>query len=213
MNIVKTVAKQVIAAAGYEGCRLSAAERLEVPDDLPMNFREAQSYRAIGGLGELSIEEARLLSDLVRASDPTRPIVEIGTLFGYSTLVMTIAKAHQQRIISVDNYSWNPLGISPEAHFRTTTNRLRSATATENVTLLRMSASDFYRTYDGPAPSLFFCDADHSYEPTKADLTWARSVDTTVVCGDDYEPRFDGVVRAVDEMGGPSQLVGGLFVL
>lgn len=213
MNPLKSAAKRVVAAAGYEGCRLSEAEKREVPGDLRMNFREAQSYRAISGLGELAIEEARLLSDLVRASDPTRPIVEIGTLFGYSTLVMTIAKTREQPIISVDNYSWNPLGLSPEVHFRTTANRLRDATAHENVTLLRTSAADFYRTYDGPAPSLFFCDADHDYAPTKADLDWARAIGATVICGDDYEPRFDGVVRAVDELGGPKQLVGGLFVL
>ena len=212
-SAAKLAAKRVVAAAGYEGWRLSAAERHDLPSDLRMTFREAQTYRAISGAGELAIEEARLLSELVRASDPSRPIIEIGTLFGYSTLVMTIAKAHDQKIISVDNYSWNPLGLSPEVHYRTTSNRLRGAIAAENVTLLRTSAREFYRTYDGPAPSLFFCDADHSYEPTKADLTWAKSVDATVICGDDYEPQFDGVIRAVDELGGPRQLVGGLFVL
>jgi predicted O-methyltransferase YrrM len=213
MSVVKSAAKRVLAAASFESHRLSPAERLDLPGDVQMNFREAVSYRAIGGLGELSIAEARLLAELVRASDPSRPIVEIGTLFGHSTLVMTLAKAQEQQIISVDNYSWNPLGLSPEVHFRTTSNRLRDAIATENVTLLRVSSDEFYRTYDGPPPALFFCDADHAYEPTKTDLLWARSVDATVVCGDDYEPRFDGVVRAVDELGGPRQLVGGLFVL
>jgi hypothetical protein len=213
MSAVKSAAKRALAAAEMSSHRLSSAERGELPADVPMNFREAVCYRAIGGLGELSIAEARLLSELVRASDPTRPIIEIGTLFGYSTLVMTLAKAHEQQIISVDNYSWNPLGLSPEAHYRTTTNRLRDAVAGENVSLLRVSSDEFYRTYDGPAPALFFCDADHAYGPTKTDLLWAKSVGATVICGDDYEPRFDGVVRAVAELGGPSRLVGGLFVL
>ncbi len=213
MSRWKAAAKRAVGTIGDQLCRLSDGTPEDVPSDISLTFREAQAYRAISGAGELAIEEARLLSELVRSSDPTRPIIEIGTLFGYSTLVLTLAKEQEQRIISVDNYSWNPLGLSPEAHYRTTANRLRDAIATENVTLLRVSAADFYRTYDGPPPSLFFCDADHSYEPTKTDLMWARSVNATVICGDDYEPQFDGVIRAVDELGGPRQLVGGLFVL
>jgi hypothetical protein len=77
-----------------------------------------------------------------------------------------------------------------------------------------MDKDEFYRTYQGPPPAVFFCDADHSYEATKADMLWARSVGATVICGDDYDHPFQqGTAQAVDELGGPKRLAGGLFVL
>ena len=77
-----------------------------------------------------------------------------------------------------------------------------------------MDKDDFYRSYSGPAPALFFCDADHSYEATKADLLWAKSSGASIICGDDYNHPFQrGTAQAVDEMGGPRRLADGLFVI
>jgi len=127
---------------------------------------------------------------------------------------MTLFKSPEQHLLTVDNYSWNPLGIRSEAHFQITRNRLAEAVERQNVQLIRMDKDEFYRSYNGLAPALFFCDADHSYEATKADIEWARSVGATVICGDDYNhPYQDGVTRAIDELGGPRRLTGGLFVL
>ena len=199
---------------GYELCQLYPGEAADVPLHAQFTFRESQAYRALGNLGQLSIEEARLLSDLVRQSDPQRPIIEIGTLFGFSTTVMVLAKKREQRLITVDNFSWNPLGISSAAHFAITSNRLTEAVAHHNVEIRRLGKDEFYRSYDGPPPALFFCDADHSYEATKADIQWAKSIGATIICGDDYDdPREKGTARAVDELGGPRQLAGGLFVM
>jgi len=177
-------------------------------------YKEAQCFRALTSSGQISIAEARFLSELVRSSDPTRPIIEIGTLFGHSTIVMTLAKTLTQQLITVDNFSWNPLGLSPEAHFALVQDRLAELTSTQNVTVLRAEKDDFYRSYDGPPPALFFCDADHSYEATRADILWARSVGASIICGDDYLHAMQkGVRQIVDELGGPKQLVDGLFVL
>jgi len=212
--VLRRLAKSLLARRGYELCRLEPSERAEVPEHASLTFREAQWFRALGRLGELSLVEARALGEIVRASDPSRPILEIGTLFGFSTLVMTLAKDRSQRLVTVDDYSWNPLGLRPEAHYRLTRRRLAEAIAEQRVELVRMDKDAFYRSYDGPPPAVFFCDADHSYEATRADLLWARSVGATVICGDDYdEPVQRGTARAVDELGGPKQLAGGLFVL
>jgi hypothetical protein len=53
----------------------------------------------------------------------------------------------------------------------------------------------------------------HTYEETKVDIQWARSVRASIICGHDYSERFPGVIRAVDEFGGPSQLRGSLWAL
>jgi hypothetical protein len=91
---------------------------------------------------------------------------------------------------------------------------LRDAIETQNTKVLDMDTEAFYRGYAGPPPALFFCDANHAYEAVKADLGWARKVGADIICGDDYDPVLHkGVVRAVDELGGPRALVDGLFVI
>ncbi len=214
MALVKTMVKRILRSRGYELCQLYEDEKKEVPYHRSFNYKEAQCYRALSNPGQLSLVESRLLSEIVAGSDKDRPIIEIGTLFGYSTTVMTIAKAQSQRLLTVDNYSWNPLGLSPEAHYQTTRNRLAEATQHFSVEIIRMGKDEFYGSYDGPPPALFFCDADHSYAATKADLLWARSVSASIICGDDYDHPYQlGAKQAVDELGGPRRLAGGLFVL
>lgn len=212
--MIKNGIKQFLRSRGYELCKLYPSEAVEVPQDKGFSFREAQIYRALSNMGQISIDESRLLSEVVRDSDPTRPIIEIGTLFGHSTTVITLAKAQSQALLTVDNYSWNPLGLGPKAHFATTSNRLREAVAKHSVQIINIDKDEFYRTYSGPPPALFFCDADHSYEATKADILWAKSVGASVICGDDYDHAYQlGTKQAVDELGGPKRLVGGLFVM
>jgi predicted O-methyltransferase YrrM len=211
---MKKFVKSFLGSLGYEICRLYPSEIAELPVNTELTYREAQAYRALGNMGQLSMEEARLLSDLVRRCDPSRPIIEIGTLFGFSTIVMVLAKRQEQRLITVDNFSWNPLGISGNAHFAITSNRLSEAVAHHHVEIVRSDKAEFYKSYCGPPPALFFCDADHSYEATKTDIEWAQSVGSTIICGDDYDhPRDRGTARAVDKLGGPRELAGGLFVM
>ena len=167
----------------------------------------------IAGAGQLSQEEAQRLGQLVAESDPERPIVEIGTLFGWSTQVICLFKRPGQRVVTVDNYSWNPLRLSPEEHFDVTSRRLAWVCQRQNVSLLRMDKLEFYRSYNGPPPAIVFCDADHGLDATLQDLTWAHDVRADVVCGDDYRPEFPGVVAAVDSFGGPIRLTDGLFEL
>ena len=214
MGIVKNFIKRQLAQRGMEICQLYNNEHELLPPQHSYSFREAQAYLALANQGQLSLLESRLLGQLVRDSDPTRPIIEIGTLFGYSSIVMTLFKHPGQPLITVDNYCWNPLGLSPDAQYDTTRNRLKEATADFSVQVLRMDKEAFYRSYQGPAPAVFFCDADHSYEATKADILWARSVGASVICGDDYDHSFQrGTAQAVDELGGPARLAGGLFVM
>ena len=214
MRILKRAIKRALRNHGYELCQLYDEEKREVPHHEKFTYKEAQCYRALASMSHISLEEARVLGELVRSSDPTRPIIEIGTLFGFSTIVMTLFKQREQQLITVDNYSWNPLGIGPDAHYQLTRNRLSEAVDEQNVQVLRIDKDEFYRSYIGAAPALFFCDADHSYEATKADILWARSAGASLICGDDYKHPFQhGVTQIVDELGGPRKLVGGLFVI
>jgi len=215
MSIFKKIAKNAFGLLGYELCRLNKPEQtLKNEFDLNFDYKNFQLIRALAVRSQLSIEEANFLAELVRSSDPTRPIIEIGTLFGWSTLVITLFKHQNQPLITVDNYSWNPLGMTPDAHYTATRLRLAEAGKHYNVQQIKMDKDDFYKQYSGEKPALFFCDADHGYEETLADLQWAKKVGADIVCGDDYAPdKFPGVVRAVNESGGAQKVVDELFLL
>lgn len=210
---MKSLLQALIKGMGYEMCRLSPAELADLPRDLPMNYKEAQVYRGLTASGQISLVEARFLMSLVARSDAARPIVEVGTLYGHSTMVMCLAKAPQQTLLAVDNFSWNSLGIGSAVHQAATRKRLAECIEHYGVQIVPRGAAEFYAGWSGPPPALFFCDADHSYEAVKADIAWAKKVGASIICGDDYAPEHQGVTRAVDEAGGPRELHGGLWLL
>jgi hypothetical protein len=155
-----------------------------------------------------------LIQKLVReAAAHSGPIIEVGTLLGVTTTTMALAKAPQQKIITVDVYCWNPWGLTPDAHEALTAQVLHYLVETEQVERVRMDKSEFFRTYRGPAPSLAFLDAMHDYEGTKEDIEWAQRVGTKIIAGHDYCDAFPGVKQIVDEMGGPRELAGSVWVL
>ena len=165
-------------------------------------------------IGQITIEEGRALGQLASRLKCDGPIVEIGTLFGWSTRVLSLFKSPERRLISVDNYAWNPLQLSPEQHSLVTRSALEEVCEKHNVQLVCMGKSDFYRQYAGPTPSMVFIDAGHSYDAVLEDIKWAMSVGAEVICGHDYDASaWPGVVQAVEEMGGISELTGTLWVL
>lgn len=211
---MKRLIKDLLRSVNAELVRYHPHELEMLASHRGFGIRDIRCVQAIGTSGQISIDEARFLGELVRQADKTRPIVEIGTLFGYSARVIAMNKDRLQELITVDNYSWNPLGLSSEAHALATQLALGDAIEHQNTKVLNMAKEAFYRDYAGPSPALYFCDADHSYLATKADLEWARKVGADIICGDDYHPVLHpGVCLAVDEMGGPRELVDGLFVI
>lgn len=166
------------------------------------------------GQATLSAEEMALLAELVRESRPHGgPIVEIGTLMGITTTTIALFKGPDQRVITVDNYGWNPWGMTPAAHAALAAHMLRYLVETGHVERVTMDKNEFFRTYSGPAPSLAFLDAIHDYEETKKDILWAREAGAAVISGHDYKDEFPGVIEVVHEFGGPRLLAGSVWVL
>jgi hypothetical protein len=164
-------------------------------------------------IGQISLGEARALGALVSSLEGPGPIVEIGTLFGWSTRVMVLFKAPERELVTVDSYVWNPLSLPQERHERATGEALDEAVQNYHVRRVNQDKAAFYASYTGPAPALVFLDAIHSYEETRKDIEWARSVQAKTICLHDYSPTHPGVMRAVDEAGGPRQLFESLAVL
>jgi hypothetical protein len=186
--------------ARYRGAAPSVFRRLITPLDVRRST--------------LNETEHGLLRELVEQSaQHGGPIIEIGTLIGATTTRMALWKSAGQRIITVDSYRRNPWGLSPELHYALTAQVLFFVVQTGQAEQVQMDKSEFYRIYNGAAPALVLLDAVHTYEETKVDIQWARSVRASIICGHDYSERFPGVIRAVDEFGRPAQLRGSLWAL
>lgn len=164
--------------------------------------------------GQISLEEARYLAELAQQARGTQPIIEIGTLFGSSTKVLLLNKDHDQPMVAVDLFSWNPAQLTSEQHYMVTTMGLRAfAGEAAGLTIQRQDKNEFYQSYLGPPPALVFLDAIHTYGETRKDIEWARSVGASIICGHDYGGEWPGVVRAVEEAGGAEEVCGTLWRL
>lgn len=141
------------------------------------------------------------------------PIIEIGTLLGITTTNMALAKSPEQKIITVDNYCWNPWGLKPDVHASLAATVLHYLIKTGQVEQVRMDKNEFFRTYRGPAPALVFLDAVHDYPETKKDIEWSRQVGAHMIAGHDYCDQFPGVKQVVDEFGGPREQCASVWLL
>lgn len=139
------------------------------------------------------------------------PIIELGSLFGHSAFIIAEEKEQTQELICVDAYKWNPYGLSAERHRELLDFNLGHLYRTANTRLVSVgSNAEFFQGFLGPAPALVFIDAGHFYSEVKQDITWARSVGSKIICGDDFH--FEGVNRAVVEIFGAGvDVVGDKF--
>jgi hypothetical protein len=163
--------------------------------------------------GSVSEKEIPLLAELVQLAETIPgPIVEIGTLFGFSTQAIAIAKSPEKPLITVDNYGWNPIGLSYAHHRELTNGNLRYLIKRCNTSLFEGTSTAFYGSYSMERPAMVFIDADHEYEGVRVDLQWARDMKIPIVSGHDYSDSWPGVKRAVDEVfGAPTRQLGTLW--
>lgn len=212
---IKQMLRLLTRATGIELIRLTAMQRSLLRTQPDTTYRELVTDEVLTRpIGEISLAETQFLGSLVRDLAKAGPIIEVGTLFGWSTRIMAFSKSDDRDLITVDNYSWNPLGLSPKMHLRITRSVLAEAIGKFRTQQIIMDKDDFYGSYAGVSPALVFLDANHTYEATMADISWAKRISAGIICGHDYSPETcPGVVRAVDEFGGPSKRVETLWIL
>lgn len=151
---------------------------------------------ALGGLTE---EETEGVCRWVSALPQESVVVEMGTLFGLTAQAMAEVLPEGGRILSVDCFCWNPLGLPPRLHEQFTRRILRPYEKGARVCVVNTTSETFRNTYDGPTPAMVFLDADHRYEAVRDEIAWAKKTGVPVICGHDYGNPLFGVTRAVDE--------------
>ncbi len=214
-ELIKTTVRKLCALAGIQIVPLTKHQKELMGNDANLRYRHFCIQDAITmQRGQITLKEARFLGQLVSNLETKGPIIEIGTLFGWSTRIICLFMDNGRELITVDNYSWNPFGLPPDMHFETTRTVLKDEISSGQPQLMKMSNTEFYNIYSGLSPALIFIDADHEYEAVKMDIEGAKKLGAKIICGHDYdERRCPGVVKAVDEYGGPKRLVGSLWVL
>jgi hypothetical protein len=199
---------------GIQVVALSADQKELLKKYPNLRYHHFIAQDAILPSGQINLREAKFLGQLVDDLKVPGPIIEIGTLFGWSTRVILLFIDNERKLISVDNYSWNPFNFPSDIHYNITSSILSDAISSGVLELVRLDNSEFYKQYDGTAPALFFIDGDHEYEAVKTDIQGAMKLNAATICGHDYDiARCPGVVKAVNEFGGPKKIVDSLWVL
>ena len=151
--------------------------------------------------GSISLQEEEGVKRAIQlASGHKGPIVEIGVLFGHTTNFIASVADPSKKIIAVDNFRWNPFGLSPESHKQFTERTLRYIVDHRNTELHSIDSSSFFKTYHGPTPSMIFIDAGHNYEDVLHDIKVSIQMGIPVISGHDFSVQHEGVKKAVVEM-------------
>ena len=157
-------------------------------------------------MGGLSADETAAVCGWA-SSGGVDDFVEIGTLFGFTARAVKAA-APGVRVVAVDNFCWNPFGLTPAEHESFTRRVLEGS----GVELVRADAEDFLAGLAGrldPARAMVFLDGSHAYEDVRRELALLKSSGAAVLSGHDYGNARFGVTRAVDEaLGGVDEQCG-----
>ena len=160
------------------------------------------------GFGGLDERETDALAAWVRDSGAPA-FVEIGTLFGFTA--RRIAATTRAKVIAVDDFSWNPFGLSPEHHEAFA----RKVLSGSGVELVKARSPEVFRALppDVLRGAFVFLDGDHSYRAVREELAALRAAGLRAVAGHDFgRPPF-GVERAVREaFGAPDEVSGTCWI-
>jgi len=150
--------------------------------------------------GWLSTRDAQLLYELARSGPRRGSIVEIGSAFGLSTIVLARGLRDGKRdgvVWTMDTHTF----YESEAQLRS---NIKNSGLGERIRAQTVSSVDAATVDAGLEIRMLYIDGLHTYEGVKADIeNWLpRVVPGGVVVFDDYydERPAIGVRRAVDEM-------------
>lgn len=165
-----------------------------------LSILEDEGSFALGGLTEEEENAVRLLVlSCEKEEAQSSCVVEFGTLFGLTTILLAQHKPLGMKVITVDNFCWNPFGLTPEMHRDFTRRILRAQIAQGDVELVATDSKVFRTQYNGRVPRMVFFDADHSCEAVRDEIAWAKKIAVPLISGHDYGNSKFGVTRAVDE--------------
>ncbi len=162
-------------------------------------------YRSIRGW--LPNDAQRLIAGVVKGAPPGALMVELGTFHGRSACyVGELIKASGRddiRFVTVDLFDGCkvvPGEARKDMRNQFEANLLRAGVRDYVDTIVADSAESAAQFHDGTVDFLYI-DAGHAYEDVIRDIdAWLPKLKHDgIIAGDDYSPKFEGVIKAVDE--------------
>lgn len=173
-------------------------------------------YQHIGGwFSETTAGALEALIKLYKVSQ----VIEIGSFQGRSAVFFA---SHVLETVCIDPFvAWKEGvedGAVPEGEdffdkFEANIKEARSHGAHLSAirALRKTSEEAFYENPDLQA-DLIYIDGAHDYESVKKDIWMWKGRARKILCGDDYDEHWEGVVRAVDEAFPDRIIIGNLWV-
>lgn len=178
-------------------------QRIIKKDDGPITFRDIPGWFN---------EEHVKFFDRIIESREIKTIIEVGTFLGRSTAFFASKGC---RVHCIDPFKAWPEGIENGAvapnesflmDFRENMNDLGIA---DQVTFMPVSSNTAdYVMSRQIIDDMVYIDGEHTYEAVKHDISLYLKRAKKIICGDDYDHNWPGVMKAVDELL-PDRLVEG----
>lgn len=207
LALIKSAVRPVRDYANRRKLKAKYSKELNALADTYIFFREHPDQSLWGSITDE--DEAAIRAAVKATATIDGPIIEVGALFGHTTELIATIKPASKRLIAVENFSWNPFGMTENQHRQFTYRSLRYCLQNCDTEIFDGDSETFFAKYNQDPPSLVFIDAGHSYEEVRRDISMACDASTAVVCGHDYSRFHPGVIRAVDERFGAAVSVRG----
>lgn len=149
----------------------------------------------------------------------TKAVVEVGVFQGGS--LRAIAQAARCHVYGIDTWGLEGAYASgSENPAKYGIDNMRKAeqhcAGLSNITMIRAFSTDAAATYDGPRIGLWYLDAEHTHDAVLGDFdAWSpHFAKGCLIAFDDYRPRTQGVMDAIDSLVdsakiAPVRVVGG----
>lgn len=139
--------------------------------------------------------ELQCLAELAKEVPENGQIVEIGALYGASTMHLA-TNAPKATVVTIDEFSWTPSGY-PKASAELLLENL-SANDVHNVNIIEGDSRVIGKQWTGII-DLLFIDGGHSYEFVKSDLDNFAPTAQVVALHDFDNPFWPTIRKAVED--------------
>jgi len=152
--------------------------------------------------GWFAAEAAHNLAFLLKEYE-IKTVTEVGSFVGLSTAFFA---AHTNRIYAVDPFVLWPEGEEEnltavqygEDFYAKFLSNMAERDLLGRVVPIRMTSAEA-SVLPFLSSDLVYLDAAHDYESVKADIRFWTPKANKIICGDDYDQNYPGVMRAVQE--------------
>lgn len=154
--------------------------------------------------GWMTNEELNFLHQL---SKKYNTIAEIGSWKGRST--NALLSGCPGIVTAIDHFNGSDIKDKTHGAVGIYEQFLDNTKQFSNLKVMKMSSEEAAKSTE--TFEMVFIDAEHTYEGVKKDIELWKGKATKILCGHDYTPGWQGVVKAVEESFGKVKFVGSIW--